>query len=310
MVTWSGVFPAVTTKLHPDGALDLAETQRSIERLVDGGVSGVIVLPMLGENALMSRQERETVVRGAKEVVQGRVPVLSGLACISTADAISGARDYERWGAEGLMAFPSLGYRTDPAETAGWFRAIGGASGLPIMIYNNPGAYGVDVGPETLQLLVDVPTIVCVKEECGDVRRVTDLFNALGDRFLVFCGLDDLILESIAAGVTGWVSGMANVWPAECVELFDLCTRGEFEVARDLCRILTPAFHLDAHAKLVQHIKLAEHLVYGAPETTRAPRLALTGSERDRVVHIIEETKRALARRALERATVRTLAPA
>jgi 4-hydroxy-tetrahydrodipicolinate synthase len=290
MTMWSGVFPAVTTKLREDGGIDLDWIQKSIDRLIAGGVSGVIVLPMLGENASLAMAERETVIRAGKEAVAGRVPLLSGLAEVSTASAAASARHYEKLGAEGLMAFPSIAYKSDPRETVAWYRDLAAACGLPIMIYNNPIAYGVDVTPPILDQLADTPSIVCIKEECGDIRRVTDIYNACGDRFAVFCGVDDLILESVALGVTGWVSGMTNAWPAECVELFDLARSGRYDEARALYRIMTPAFHLDTHVKLVQYIKLAETLVYGAPEWVRAPRLPLEGTEREHVSAVIRDT--------------------
>ena len=291
---WNGVFPAVTTKMHQDGSVDLASTQSSIERLITNGVSGVIVLPMLGENASLQQNEKEAVIRAAKEVAGGRVTVLSGLAEISTENATRAARQFQTYGAQGLMVFPSLAYLTDGQETVEWYRAIGRASDLPVMIYNNPIAYKVDVTPSVLRELADVPTIQCIKEESGDIRRVTDIYNALGDRFAVSCGVDDLILESAALGATGWVSGMTNAWPRECVRLFDLCAAGRFGDARNLYRLLTPAFHLDTHVKLVQYIKLAEHRVYGAPEWVRAPRLPLAGEERERVSSIIDATITAL----------------
>lgn len=287
---WQGVFPAVTTKMTREGQVDIEATQRSIQRLIEKGVSGLIVLPMLGENASLSLEERERVIRSAAEVVGGRVPLLSGLAEITLAAAQAHARAYQSFGAQGLMVFPSLGYKTDPRETVAWYQGIAGASSLPIMIYNNPIAYGVDVTPAILRQLADTREIVCVKEETGDIRRITDMSIELGDRFSLFCGVDDLIVESIALGATGWVSGMTNAWPAECVELFRLCTKENFTEARKLYRILTPSFHLDTHVKLVQYIKLAESLVYGAPEWTRAPRLPLVGSERDAVIHTIQTT--------------------
>jgi 4-hydroxy-tetrahydrodipicolinate synthase len=288
MTVWKGVFPAVTTKMNQDGKIDLAATQSSLDRLVDKGVSGVIVLPMLGENASLVPTECEAVIRAAVEVVAGRVPVLSGLAEITLETAKVHARAYEGFGAQGLMVFPSLAYKTDPRETIAWYKGIAGASALPIMIYNNPIAYGVDVTPAILKELADTPEIVCVKEETGDIRRVTDTYIELGDRFSIFCGVDDLIVESAALGVTGWVSGMTNVWPAECVRIFNLCAQEKFTEARELYRILTPSFHLDTHVKLVQYIKLAEHLVYGAPEWTRSPRLPLVGVEREHVVTTIK----------------------
>jgi 4-hydroxy-tetrahydrodipicolinate synthase len=295
-VDWTGVFPAVTTKLKSTGDIDVPATQASIERLIAGGVSGIIVLPMLGENASLSMAVREVVIRSAKEVVAGRVPVLSGLAETSSVTAASSAREYERLGADGLMAFPSLIYKTDVRETAEWYQHIAASCGLPIMIYNNPIAYKVDVGPETLRLLEDTPSIVAIKEETGDTRRITDLYNAFDDRFKIFCGIDDLLLESVALGATGWVSGMTNVWPRECVALFDLCAAGQFREALALYRVMTPAFHLDTDVKLVQYIKFADHVVNGAPEWTRPPRLPIVGAERERVLGVIDETVAGLKR--------------
>jgi 4-hydroxy-tetrahydrodipicolinate synthase len=290
MLPWTGVFPAVTTKLTREGEVDLAATQMSIDRLIQAGVQGIIVLPMLGENASATWAEKERIIRGAKEVVAGRVPLLSGLAEITQAQANASAKAFQSWGAQGFMVFPCLGYKTDPRETAAWYRGIARACDVPIMIYNNPIAYGVDVTPAILQDLADTPSIVCIKEETGDIRRVTDIFNTTGDRFAVFCGVDDLIVESLALGATGWVSGMVNAWPKECLEIYNQCRAGRFEAARPLYRIMTPAFHLDTHVKLVQYIKLAEHVTYGAPEWTRAPRLPLIGAERERVMAVLEKT--------------------
>ncbi|KUM28560.1 dihydrodipicolinate synthase family protein [Mesorhizobium loti] len=295
---WSGVFPAVTTKLEQSGQIDISATQNSIDRLIQNGVSGIIVLPMLGENASMDIHEKERVVRAAKEVVSGRVPLLSGLAEASSRSAAETAKKLEAFGAEGLMAFPSIAYKSDPRETSEWYRNLASSCGLPIMIYNNPVAYGVDVTPAILCTLEDVDRIVCIKEESGDIRRVTDLYNLFNNRFSIFCGIDDLIVESLALGVTGWVSGMTNAWPKECVEIFETCKAGDFSGALELYRIMTPAFHLDTDVKLVQYIKLAEHLVYGAPEWTRSPRLPLVGDERKKVTDIINNTVALLRERS------------
>jgi 4-hydroxy-tetrahydrodipicolinate synthase len=303
MAIWKGVFPAVTTKMTQGGEIDEKAMSSSLDRLVRNGVAGVIVLPMLGENSSLSVRERERVIRLAKEVVGGRVPVLSGLAEITLQTAKENAAAYRSFGAEGLMVFPSLGYTTDPRETAHWYREIAASAKIPIMVYNNPIAYKVDVTAEVLQELVSVPEIVCIKEESGDIRRVTDTYIAFGDRFSVFCGVDDLIVESSALGVTGWVSGMTNAWPAECVQLFELCASQNFPKARELYQILTPSFHLDTHVKLVQYIKLAEHLVYGAPEWTRAPRLPLVGAEREAVINTVNAAISMLKGRGLVRAS-------
>src|SRR3984957_13214824 len=297
MKSWRGVFPAVTTKMRQTGEVDLNLTQRSIDRLIKSGVSGVIVLPMLGENASLSLDERESVIRAAAEVVAERVPLLSGLCEVTLERAVVNARAYESWGARGLMLFPSLGYKTDSRETTHWYKNIAAGSSLPIMIYNNPIAYKVDVTPQILKSLSDEPKIVCIKEETGDIRRITDMTIELGNRFSIFCGVDDLIVESVALGATGWVSGMTNAWPAECVELFNLCTQERFAEARGLYRVFTPSFHLDTHVKLVQYIKLAEHLVYGAPEWTRPPRLPLIGEERESVIRTVSAAIQALKSR-------------
>jgi 4-hydroxy-tetrahydrodipicolinate synthase len=305
MAKWAGVFPAVTTKLTKGGEVDLQATTGSIDRLVKAGVSGVVVLPMLGENASMSMKEREQIIRGAVEIVAGRVPVLSGLAEITLDNAMANAKLYKSFGAQGLMVFPSLSYKTDVRETVEWYRGVASASSLPVMIYNNPIAYGVDCTVEVLKQLVETPEIVCIKEETGDVRRITDVYVELGDRFSIFCGVDDQIVESSALGATGWVSGMTNVWPQECVELFNLCAQSKYAEARALYHILTPSFHLDTHVKLVQYIKLAENLVYGAPEWTRAPRLPLVGEERELVIATVQKAIRSLAMRSKRRPDVR-----
>ena len=294
MTNWSGVFPAVTTKLQKDESVDLEWTQKSIERLIANGVSGIIVLPMLGENASLAMSERERVIRAAKEAVAGRVPLLSGLAEVSAASAAASARRYEALGAEGLMAFPVDRLQERSARDGGLVQGPGGGLRPADHDLQQPDRLRRRRDAEHPRELADTASIVCVKEECGDIRRVTDIFNACGDRFLVFCGVDDLILESVALGATGWVSGMTNAWPGECVKLFDLCVAGRLEEARKLYRIMTPAFHLDTHVKLVQYIKLAEHLVYGAPEWVRAPRLPLEANERQRIAAVIEETKRGL----------------
>lgn len=292
---WSGVFPAVTTQLHADGALDLDATQRCVARLVDAGVGGLVMMGMVGESSSLDRDEKPRVVRAALEAAAGRVPVLSGVAEFTTAAGAAYARECERIGAQGLMVFPAIGYKSDADETAAHYRAIAGASALPILIYNNPVGYGVDVTPEVLARVADCPTLVAIKEESYDVRRVTDIHNALGDRFTVVCGVDDLVLESAVLGVTGWVSGMANVYPAESVRLLELAAQGRWTDARALYRVLTPLFHLDTKVKLVQYIKLAGQIKGQGAEWVRAPRQSLAGGERAMVERIVADTDRGLA---------------
>jgi 4-hydroxy-tetrahydrodipicolinate synthase len=230
------------------------------------------------------------VLKIAVETVGGRVPIVSGLAETNTGSAIQFAKDAEIIGVQGLMVFPGLTYKSDDRETVEFYRAIARATKLGIMIYNNPRGYGVDMRPDLLEQLKGEANIVAVKEESYDTTRVTDLYNQFGDRFLVFCGVDDLVLESAALGVTGWVSGMANAVPKESVELLNLAVSGDFEKARKLYRVLTPLFHLDVHVKLVQYIKLAENITAGYSENLKAPRLKLEGEERRKIIAIVEKT--------------------
>jgi 4-hydroxy-tetrahydrodipicolinate synthase len=289
-VDWKGVFPAVTTKLKGDGSLDREAIAAGLYRLIDNGVGGVVMMGMVGENAQLTPEEKRTVLKIAVETVKGRIPVISGLAETNTDSAMQFAKDAEAIGVQGLMVFPGLTYRSDDRETVEFYRSVARATQLGIMIYNNPRGYGVDMRPDLLDQLKDEANIVAVKEETYDTTRVTDIYNQFGDRFIVFCGVDDLVLESVALGVTGWVSGMANAVPKESVALFDLASKGDFDKARKLYRVLTPLFHLDVHVKLVQYIKLAENLTAGYPETVKAPRLTLEGEERQKVIAIVEKT--------------------
>jgi 4-hydroxy-tetrahydrodipicolinate synthase len=289
-VNWKGVFPAVTTKLKDDGSLDTEAIKAGLNRLIDNGVGGVVMMGMVGENAQLTPDEKRTVLKIAVETVGGRVPIVSGLAETNTGSAIQFAKDAEIIGVQGLMVFPGLTYKSDDRETVEFYRAIARATKLGIMIYNNPRGYGVDMRPDLLEQLKGEANIVAVKEESYDTTRVTDLYNQFGDRFLVFCGVDDLVLESAALGVTGWVSGMANAVPKESVELLNLAVSGDFEKARKLYRVLTPLFHLDVHVKLVQYIKLAENITAGYSENLKAPRLKLEGEERRKIIAIVEKT--------------------
>ena len=289
-VNWKGVFPAVTTKLKDDGSLDTEAIKAGLNRLIDNGVGGVVMMGMVGENAQLTPDEKRTVLKIAVETVGGRVPIVSGLAETNTGSAIQFAKDAELIGVQGLMVFPGLTYKSDDRETVEFYRTIARSTKLGIMIYNNPRGYGVDMRPDLLEQLKGEANIVAVKEESYDTTRVTDLYNQFGDRFLVFCGVDDLVLESAALGVTGWVSGMANAVPKESVELLNLAVSGDFEKARKLYRVLTPLFHLDVHVKLVQYIKLAENITAGYSENLKAPRLKLEGEERQRIVAIVEKT--------------------
>ncbi|HUI19398.1 MAG TPA: dihydrodipicolinate synthase family protein [Alphaproteobacteria bacterium] len=284
---WKGVLPAVTTQFRNDLAVDLEATTRHADRLIKAGVNGLIMLGTVGENTALEAEEKRAVMRAVIERTKGRVPVLSGVAECSTALACRYAADMEKLGADGLMVLPAMVYKSDPRETLQHFRSVARASKLPVMIYNNPISYGVDVTPEMFAELASEKTIVALKESSDNVRRITDIVNACGDRYTLFCGVDDLILESAMLGVVGWVAGLINAFPEESVRLFALAAAGRYQEALPLYRWFMPILHLDCHTKLVQYIKYAQHLAGLGSETVRPPRLALEGEERKRIDAVI-----------------------
>lgn len=289
-INWRGVFPAVTTKLQANGELDVVAIKAGLERLIEGGVSGVVMMGMVGENASLTPEEKVKVLQVAVETVAGRIPVISGVAETNTKSAIAFAQKAQSIGVQGLMVFPALTYRSDDRETIEFYRAVARSVDIEILLYNNPRGYGVDLTPDVLDVLKTEKNITAIKEETYDTTRVTDLFIRFGDRYNVVCGVDNLILESVALGAVAWVSGMANALPRESVDLLNLAVNGEWEQARELYRILTPLYHLDVHVKLVQYIKLSESITAGYSEELKAPRLKLEGAERERVIEITKST--------------------
>jgi 4-hydroxy-tetrahydrodipicolinate synthase len=286
---WKGVFPAVTTQLKRDQSLDLEATARHLEVLIASGVNGLILLGSLGENQSLDPAEKRSVLQMAIEVAAGRVPVLSGVAENSTAAAVSYARAAEKLGADGLMVLPAMVYKADPRETLAHFRTVTRSCGLPIIVYNNPLAYTVDITPEMFAELADEPGLVAIKESSGNVRRVTDIINTVGNRYTLFAGVDDLILESVLLGSEGWIAGVGLAFPQENQCLWELATSGQWEQARELYRWYTPLLHLDIPIKFVQYIKLMIQEVGLGAEWVRAPRLPLEGREREGVLAIIRK---------------------
>ncbi len=286
-VTWQGVFPAVTTQFKDDESLDLPATKKVIEALIRDGVDGLIICGTVGENCSLSGEEKRAVVRLAKETAAGRVPVVAGVAEYTTRLACDFARDCAAIGIDGLMVLPAMVYTAKPHEVVAHFRAVAQASPLPIMIYNNPPLYKIDITPDLLQQLADLPTVQAIKESAGDTRRFVDLVNLVGDRFVLFCGLDDVVLECVMLGAVGWVSGLSNVFPREGNAMFRLARAGRWDEAMAIYRWFMPLLHLDARSDLVQCIKLCESIAGRGAEKTRAPRLALQGSERAAVEAIM-----------------------
>jgi 4-hydroxy-tetrahydrodipicolinate synthase len=288
-VDWQGVFPALMTEFQEDGSLDLDGTARHVEACLAAGCRGFIMLGTLGENTALSPAEKVAVLERAVATVRGRVPVLSGVAEYTTELGIAHAKAAARAGCAGLMALPCMVYEQDEREAVTHFERLAAASELPIMIYNNPVAYKVDLKPRAFERLAACPSIVAVKESSHDSRRLTDMINTLGDRFLLFCGVDDLVLENVALGAVGWVSGLVNAFPQEAVRLFDLVAAGRLGEAVSLYRWFMPLLHLDVDRKLVQMIKLANQMTGQGAEWVRAPRLTLEGDERARVETIVRQ---------------------
>jgi 1-pyrroline-4-hydroxy-2-carboxylate deaminase len=279
-IEWEGVFPAVTTQFKNDFSLDLDATRGVMDALIRDGVSGLIVCGTVGENTSLTRSEKIAVMEVAKDVARGRVPVISGIAEFTTPFAIETAREAHRIGIDGIMVMPALVYSSKPHETAAHFRGVAKAVDMPLMVYNNPPIYKNDVTPEILASLVDCETVVCFKESSGDTRRFIDVRNMVGDRFVMFAGLDDVVVESVMVGAVGWVSGMSNAFPQEGETLFRLARAGRYSEAMPLYEWFMPLLHLDARPDLVQCIKLCERLMGRGSDLTRPPRLPLDASER------------------------------
>jgi 4-hydroxy-tetrahydrodipicolinate synthase len=242
----------------------------------------------VGENCSLEPEEKRQVLKLAVDTVKGRVPVLAGVAEYTAALAGRYAVDVKKIGINGLMVLPPMVYKSAPRETLAHFRAVARASDLPIMVYNNPPAYGVDITPEMFAELASEPTIVAIKESSDDPRRLTDIINATGNRYTLFCGVDDLILESLVLGCVGWVSGLVNAFPEESVRLYDLVSAGRHKEALPLYRWFMPLLHLDIGHRLVQQIKLAQNMAGLGSELVRAPRLVLEGAEREQVRAIVQ----------------------
>jgi 4-hydroxy-tetrahydrodipicolinate synthase len=289
---WTGVLPAVTTKFNADFSIDRAWTRKNIEAQIDAGVDGIIVCGSLGEASTLSLDEKLDVLGIAVDAAAGRVPVLLTIAENSTLDGCRQAERGAARGASGYMVLPGLRYLSDERETLNHFRMVADASPLPIMVYNNPLAYGVDVTPRMFAELAEEAKFVAIKESCGDVRRITDLVNEVGDRYALFCGVDNLAMEAILMGAHGWVAGLVCAFPKETVAIFRLLAAGRIEEARAIYRWFAPLLALDVSPKLVQNIKLAEAIVGLGTEPVRPPRLPLAGEERKQV--------EALIRRAIE----------
>ena len=286
---WKGVFPALTTKFAANDTLDFKLFEKNLNAQLVAGVDGVILGGSLGEASVLSNEEKFDLVKFTIDKVAGKVPVVMNIAEGSTREAIKLAQQAEKLGTKGLMLLPPMRYKSDPRETVTYFKAVAAATPLPIMIYNNPIDYKVEVTLDMFDELTDVPTIQAVKESTRDVSNVTRMFNRFGDRFKVLCGVDPLALEELVMGAHGWVAGLVCAFPAETVTIYRLVKAGRVAEAMTIYRWFMPLLELDIHAKLVQYIKLAEAEMGIGSEDVRAPRLILAGEERERILKIIRE---------------------
>ena len=282
-VNWQGVYPAVTTQFHDDDSINFKATAAMIDNLINEGVHGIIVLGTVGENCSLRSEEKRQVLAMAKEVVGTRVPLITGVAETTTQFAIEFVADAQAAGVDGLMVLPGMVYRSTEREAIDHYQRIARSTQLPIMIYNNPVTYGVDVSIAGMHTLALEQNIVSVKEATEDTRRITELLSAFGERFVVFGGVDDIALESLMLGATGWISGLTNVFPRESVAIYQLAQQGRYEEARELWQWFLPLLRLDTIPTLVQCIKYAEQLAGRGSERTRAPRLPLTTEQKAEV---------------------------
>jgi 4-hydroxy-tetrahydrodipicolinate synthase len=287
MINWSGVFPAVTTQFNDDESINYDGTQTVVDNLIKDGIHGIIALGTVGENNSLMPDEKRSVIKAIHEATAGRVPVLSGVAETTTRAATKYVNDAAQVGLDGVMLLPAMVYQATDREVLTHFQTVARNSDLPIMVYNNPVSYGIDITVDMFGALAEDSNIVAIKESSTDTRRLVDLRNAYGDRFTLFAGVDDIALECLMLGATGWVSGLTNAFPRESVMLYELATAGRYKEANEIYRWFMDLLHLDTRGTLVQCIKLTEQLMGRGSEMVRAPRLVLEGAERAEVEAIV-----------------------
>ncbi|MCB9066618.1 MAG: dihydrodipicolinate synthase family protein [Calditrichae bacterium] len=286
---WEGVYPAVTTKFTADFKLDHPAMEKNFQAQLDAGVHGLICCGSLGENGVLSAEEKIEVLKTAVNVSAGKVPVILTIAETTTAAACEMAKQGVKNGADGFMLLPPMRYTSDERETVVFLEAVAAVSERPIMIYNNPVAYNIDVTPQMFADLAKNDTFVALKESSDNVRRITDIKNYCGDRYQIFTGVDNLALESLLMGADGWVAGLVCAFPRETVVIYELAKQNRIAEALEIYRWFKPVLDLDVSTKLVQNIKLAEQMTGLGNENVRPPRLPLIGEERQNVVQTLQK---------------------
>ena len=288
-LNWQGVFPALTTKFTADDKLDLPLFEKNLHAQLDAGVNGIILGGTLGESSVLSNEEKFDLLRFAVDKVAGKVPVIMNIAEGSTREAVKLANESEKCGAKGLMMLPPMRYKSDHRETVQYFKDVANSTSLPIMIYNNPVDYKIEVTLDMFAELVENKNIQAVKESTRDVSNVTRMINRFGDRFKILCGVDTIAMEELMLGAHGWVAGLVCAFPKETVAVYKLTKTTKIAEALEIYRWFLPLLELDIHPKLVQYIKLAEQEAGIGSEHVRKPRLTLVGEERERILRVIRE---------------------
>jgi 1-pyrroline-4-hydroxy-2-carboxylate deaminase len=287
-MNWKGVFPAVTTKFHQDGSLDMDMFFKNIDAQLEAGVHGIILGGTLGESSVLSHEEKIKLTTDTVNYIKGRVPVILNIAEGATRDAIYWAQKAKEMGAAALMILPPMRYAADHREVVQYFKDVANSTDLPIMIYNNPIDYKTLVTLNMFEELAECDNIQAIKESTRDISNVTRMRNRFGDRYKILCGVDTLAMEELVMGADGWVAGLVCAFPKETVAVYNLVKAGKYEEALQIYRWFLPLLELDIHPKLVQYIKLAEQMAGIGTEWVRAPRLTLVGEERIKIENIIK----------------------
>ena len=287
---WQGVFPALITPFTADDQLDLNLFQHNLHAQLDAGIHGLIIGGSLGEASTLRTEEKKLLVECALATVHKKIPVILNIAEGSTLEAIHQSRLAEKWGADGLMLLPPMRYKSDDPETVQHFISVAKSTNLPIMIYNNPVDYKIEVSLDMFEELTICENIQAVKESTRDISNLTRMLNRFGERFKVLCGVDTIAMEELLMGAHGWVAGLVNAFPAETMAIYNLVRSQDIEEARKIQSWFLPLLELDIHPKLVQYIKLAASQTGLGSEFVRAPRLTLTGEERLRVLDILKNS--------------------
>ncbi|MFY7672735.1 dihydrodipicolinate synthase family protein [Tenacibaculum sp. MEBiC06402] len=288
-IEWKGVMPAVTTKFTSEDKLDVSTFELNINAQLDAGVHGIVLGGTLGEASTLSDEEKRELTKTTVQIVDSKVPVLINIAEQTTKNAVLAAQKAEEDGAKGLMMLPPMRYKADGRETVEYFKTVANNTSLPIMVYNNPVDYGIEVTLDMFDELLKCQNIEAVKESTRDISNVTRIKNQFGDRLKIMTGVDTLALESLLMGADGWIAGLVCAFPRETVAIYELQKAGRIQEALEIYRWFLPLLELDINSKLVQNIKLAEVATGIGTENVRAPRLPLVGEERERVLSIIEK---------------------